>query len=277
MQTLIVHSRRPIRLCRELGAASNLRAVALLIAGALLGGLFGPMLLLETLGPCLSRGRGRARAPLARRRCDHLYPRALGLSDARRSRCRRDSGGAAGGVLRRALRHARLLRAGLARYLGGAVRTRRPALLLEQDRTWQDAKRAGDCTRSPRRGANAARELISRSRSRSGSAPHRAHARGQIDARALVPGRVPAPACGGGHEVRSKCFSSRGGMKRVRLASTCRSPFLRLAVDVEALRDDQREIVARRASSRHRAGGAPPRFRRSTRWRDRRECSRRRS
>ena len=48
MQTLIVHSRRPARLWDELGLR-RLLAVMLLLAGALLGGLFGPILLLETL------------------------------------------------------------------------------------------------------------------------------------------------------------------------------------------------------------------------------------
>jgi cellulose synthase/poly-beta-1,6-N-acetylglucosamine synthase-like glycosyltransferase len=48
MQTLIVHSRRPIRFCRELGAARALSA-SLLIGGTVLGGLFGAPLLLDTI------------------------------------------------------------------------------------------------------------------------------------------------------------------------------------------------------------------------------------
>jgi cellulose synthase/poly-beta-1,6-N-acetylglucosamine synthase-like glycosyltransferase len=63
MQTLIVHSRQPIRLYRELGAARTC-GVALLIAGALLGGLFGPMLLLETLAHGFREAAG-AREPLS--------------------------------------------------------------------------------------------------------------------------------------------------------------------------------------------------------------------
>ena len=52
------------------------------------------------------------------------------------------------------------------------------------------------------------------------SPPHRAHARGEIDARALRPGRLGSRAAAG-QVWRSKCFSSGGGMKRVRPANTC--------------------------------------------------------
>jgi glycosyltransferase XagB len=48
LQTALVHSRRPIRLARELGPARALGAGAL-IGGAILGGLFGPPLTLWTL------------------------------------------------------------------------------------------------------------------------------------------------------------------------------------------------------------------------------------
>jgi len=48
LQTALVHSRRPIRLARELGPMRALCAVAL-IGGAILGGLFGPPLTLWTL------------------------------------------------------------------------------------------------------------------------------------------------------------------------------------------------------------------------------------
>jgi cellulose synthase/poly-beta-1,6-N-acetylglucosamine synthase-like glycosyltransferase len=55
MQTLIVHSRRPIRFCRELGASRALSA-ALLIGGTVFGGLFGAPLLLDTVWRSLSGG-----------------------------------------------------------------------------------------------------------------------------------------------------------------------------------------------------------------------------
>ena len=48
LQTLIVHSRHPIRFCRELGARRATSAAAL-IAGTVFGGLFGPPLLAEAL------------------------------------------------------------------------------------------------------------------------------------------------------------------------------------------------------------------------------------
>ena len=53
MQTLIVHSRRPIRFSRELGAARALSA-CLLIGGTVFGGLFGVPLMLDTLWRSLS-------------------------------------------------------------------------------------------------------------------------------------------------------------------------------------------------------------------------------
>ena len=48
MQTLIVHSRQPVRFVRALGPARALCAAAL-IGGSVFGGLFGPALFLETL------------------------------------------------------------------------------------------------------------------------------------------------------------------------------------------------------------------------------------
>jgi cellulose synthase/poly-beta-1,6-N-acetylglucosamine synthase-like glycosyltransferase len=48
MQTLIVHSRHPVRVVRALGPARALAAVAL-IGGSVLGGLFGPALFVEAL------------------------------------------------------------------------------------------------------------------------------------------------------------------------------------------------------------------------------------
>jgi hypothetical protein len=48
LQTLIVHSRHPIRFARDLGGRRALAAVAL-IAGTVLGGLFGPLLLADAL------------------------------------------------------------------------------------------------------------------------------------------------------------------------------------------------------------------------------------
>ena len=48
MQTLIVHSRHPVKFVRALGPARALAAAAL-IAGSVLGGLFGPPLLIEAL------------------------------------------------------------------------------------------------------------------------------------------------------------------------------------------------------------------------------------
>ncbi len=48
MQTLIVHSRHPIKFLRELGPMRSLAATAL-IAGSVLGGLFGPALAIDTL------------------------------------------------------------------------------------------------------------------------------------------------------------------------------------------------------------------------------------
>jgi cellulose synthase/poly-beta-1,6-N-acetylglucosamine synthase-like glycosyltransferase len=48
MQTLIVHSRHPVRVVRALGPARALAAAAL-IGGSVLGGLFGPALFVEAL------------------------------------------------------------------------------------------------------------------------------------------------------------------------------------------------------------------------------------
>jgi hypothetical protein len=48
LQTLIVHSRHPVRFARELGGRRALAAGAL-IAGTVLGGLFGPLLLVDAL------------------------------------------------------------------------------------------------------------------------------------------------------------------------------------------------------------------------------------
>jgi len=48
MQTLIVHSRHPIRLFRELGATGSVALIAM-IAGSVLGGLFGPFLAVAAL------------------------------------------------------------------------------------------------------------------------------------------------------------------------------------------------------------------------------------
>jgi hypothetical protein len=48
MQTLLVHSRRPLRLFRELGLRDGMATLALL-GGTVIGGLFGPPLLLEAL------------------------------------------------------------------------------------------------------------------------------------------------------------------------------------------------------------------------------------
>ncbi len=48
MQTLIVHSRQPVKLVRGLGPARALAAAAL-VAGSVLGGLFGPPLLAEAV------------------------------------------------------------------------------------------------------------------------------------------------------------------------------------------------------------------------------------
>jgi glycosyltransferase XagB len=48
LQTLIVHSRHPIRFSREVGARRAMAAAAL-IAGTVLGGLFGPPLLADAL------------------------------------------------------------------------------------------------------------------------------------------------------------------------------------------------------------------------------------
>ena len=53
LQTLIVHSRHPIRFARELGGRRALAAVAL-IAGTVLGGLFGPLLLADALARAFS-------------------------------------------------------------------------------------------------------------------------------------------------------------------------------------------------------------------------------
>lgn len=48
MQTLIVHSRHPVKLVRELGAGKALAGAAM-IAGSVLGGLFGPAFVAEAL------------------------------------------------------------------------------------------------------------------------------------------------------------------------------------------------------------------------------------
>jgi cellulose synthase/poly-beta-1,6-N-acetylglucosamine synthase-like glycosyltransferase len=55
LQTLIVHSRHPIRFARELGGRRALAAGAL-IAGTVLGGLFGPLLLADALARAFRGG-----------------------------------------------------------------------------------------------------------------------------------------------------------------------------------------------------------------------------
>ena len=55
MQTLIVHSRRPVRFCRDLGARRALSA-SLLIGGTVFGGLFGAPLLIDTVWRSLGGG-----------------------------------------------------------------------------------------------------------------------------------------------------------------------------------------------------------------------------
>jgi hypothetical protein len=55
LQTLIVHSRHPIRFARELGGRRALAAGAL-IAGSVLGGLFGPLLLADALARAFRGG-----------------------------------------------------------------------------------------------------------------------------------------------------------------------------------------------------------------------------
>jgi glycosyltransferase XagB len=57
LQTLIVHSRHPIRFVRELGWRRALAASAL-ITGTVLGGLFGPPLLADALARAFSGGLG---------------------------------------------------------------------------------------------------------------------------------------------------------------------------------------------------------------------------
>ena len=64
MQTLIVHSRQPRRFARELGAVRALSA-AVLIAGTVIGGLFGPPLLLDALWRAFGE-EAAAYGPLAR-------------------------------------------------------------------------------------------------------------------------------------------------------------------------------------------------------------------
>ena len=59
MQTLIVHSRRPVRFCRDLGARRALSA-GLLIGGTVFGGLFGAPLLVDTLWRSVSGGLATA-------------------------------------------------------------------------------------------------------------------------------------------------------------------------------------------------------------------------
>ena len=59
MQTLIVHSRRPVRFVRALGLARALAALAL-IGGATLGGLFGPTLFFAALWRAVSGQLGAA-------------------------------------------------------------------------------------------------------------------------------------------------------------------------------------------------------------------------
>jgi cellulose synthase/poly-beta-1,6-N-acetylglucosamine synthase-like glycosyltransferase len=59
MQTLIVHSRRPLRVLHALGPLRALAALAL-IGGATLGGLFGPPLLFGALWRAVSGGLGDA-------------------------------------------------------------------------------------------------------------------------------------------------------------------------------------------------------------------------
>jgi cellulose synthase/poly-beta-1,6-N-acetylglucosamine synthase-like glycosyltransferase len=59
MQTLIVHSRRPVRFVRALGVMRALAALAM-IGGATLGGLFGPLLFFAALWRALSGQIGAA-------------------------------------------------------------------------------------------------------------------------------------------------------------------------------------------------------------------------
>ena len=64
------------------------------------------------------------------------------------------------------------------------------------------------------------------SRLRAVLAPHRAHARGEVDRRTLARrvGAGGALGDGGGQLTARNACISEAGRKRVRLASTCRSP-----------------------------------------------------
>ena len=59
MQTLIVHSRRPLRFARALGSSRAFAALAL-IGGSTLGGLFGPPLFFAAIWRAVSGQLGAA-------------------------------------------------------------------------------------------------------------------------------------------------------------------------------------------------------------------------
>ena len=142
MQTLIVHSRRPLRFARALGRSRALAALAL-IGGSTLGGLFGPPLFFAALWRAASGQLGAASVwqifgdvAIYLLALSGLMTMAVpGLTAMRRRRHR--------GAPEHPRDPAALLRNDLRRDLGGAVRSGDPAAPLGQDRTRREARRGG--------------------------------------------------------------------------------------------------------------------------------------
>ena len=132
MQTLIVHSRHPVRFVRALGPARALAAAAL-IAGSVFGGLFGPALFLETLWRAFRGDLAGAEPGTRSRRRRDLHVDGVGADDGPRSRSGGDASTRHGGARRRLGGAAPLLRADLSSQLGRAARSGDPAVPLGQD------------------------------------------------------------------------------------------------------------------------------------------------
>ena len=165
LQTLIVHTREPLRLCRELGFRAALGAI-LVLGGGALGGLLGPLLAAHTLWRSLLIAMTPAAHPVL---WDDVATYVLALWGAHSLGCH-----CVGAVRRRGLGRARDALVGLPPYYALVSLASWAALLELALRPFHWNKTAHGRDHARRR--------------RAASAPHGAHPGGKIDPRALSGG-----------------------------------------------------------------------------------------